>query len=114
MKIKKLNEINPQMPQIPGTKDTTIQWLITKNDGARHYAMRVFTIKPGGQIPLHAHSDMEHEIFVLEGEATLNTGDEEITIKTGDALLIQPNEKHGFTNISTTPFKFICVIPILK
>lgn len=114
MKIKNLNEINPELPQMQGTKDTTIQWLITKNDGAMHYAMRVFTIEPGGQIPLHSHSDMEHEIFIIEGEAVLNTGEAEIPVKKGDALLVLPNDKHGFTNISTAPFKFICVIPILK
>jgi len=114
MKIKKLNEINPEIPQMAGTKDTTIQWLITKNDGASHYAMRVFTIEPGGAIPLHTHNDMEHEMFILEGEATLNTGDEEIPVKKGDVLLIQPNEKHSFTNTSSAPFRFICVIPILK
>lgn len=114
MKIKKLNEINPEIPQMQGTKDTTIQWLIAKSDGANHYAMRLFTIEPGGKIPLHAHHDMEHEIFIVEGEAVLNTGEVDIPVKKGDVLLIQPNDKHGFTNISTTPFKFICVIPILK
>ncbi|MEO0185084.1 MAG: cupin domain-containing protein [candidate division WOR-3 bacterium] len=114
MKIKKLDQIIPEVPQLAGTKDTTLQWLITKNDGALHYAMRVFTINPGGEIPVHSHNNMEHEIFVLEGEAIMNNGVSEIPVKKGDALLVQPNEKHGFINNSTAPFRFICVIPILQ
>ncbi len=114
MKIKRLSEINPEIPQLPGTRDTTLQWLITKNDGASHYAMRIFTIEPGGEIPLHAHTDMEHEIFIIEGAAILNTGDAEIPVEKGDALFVQPNDKHGFINNTDAPFRFICVIPILK
>ncbi|MGB9720478.1 MAG: cupin domain-containing protein [bacterium] len=113
MKIIKLSEVIPEIPQLSGTKDTTLQWLITKNDGAPHYAMRVFTINPGGEIPVHSHNNMEHEIFILEGEAILNNGVSEILVKKGDALLVQPDDKHGFINNASTPFRFICVIPIL-
>ncbi len=113
MKIIKLDEVNLEIPQLAGTRDTTLQWLITKNDGAPHYAMRVFTINPGGEIPVHSHNNMEHEIFVLEGEAIMNNGVSETLVRKGDALLILPNDKHGFVNNSDTPFRFICVIPIV-
>jgi|UniRef100_A0A7C4XK84 quercetin dioxygenase-like cupin family protein len=114
MKIKKIEEVKPEIPQMPGTKNVTIQWLFTKNDGAPHYAMRLFTIKPGGEIPVHSHTDMEHEILIIEGEAMMKDGISEVLVKRGDALLILPNEKHGFTNNSNIPFRFICVIPLLK
>ncbi|MCX7995893.1 MAG: cupin domain-containing protein [candidate division WOR-3 bacterium] len=114
MKIKKIDEITPEVPQMPGTKEVTLQWLITKNDGARHYAMRLFTVEPGGEIPVHSHSNMEHEIFVVEGTAIFKDGVVETPVQKGDVLLILPNEKHGFTNNSDKPFRFICVIPILQ
>lgn len=113
MKIKKIEDVNPEIPQMPGTKDVSLQWLITKNDGAPHYAMRIFTIEPGGSIPVHTHTNMEHEIFVIEGEGIMNNGVSEIPVKKGTAILVLPNDKHGFFNNSDKPFKFICVIPIV-
>ncbi len=99
---------------MPGARGVTLQWLITSKDGAHHYALRLFTLEPGGEIPVHTHKDMEHEIFVIEGEALLNDGISEIPIKKGTAIFVPPNEKHGFRNIANQPFKFICVIPIFQ
>ncbi len=90
-----------------------MKWLIKRKDGASHYEMMVFTISPGGEIPLHTHKDMEHEIFIIAGEGILNTGNEEIAVKKGNAILIQPGEKHGFINTGKELFSFICVIPII-
>lgn len=112
MRIKRINEITPEIPQMPGTKEVSLQWLITRNDGAPHYAMRLFSIEPSGEIPVHSHNNMEHEIFIVEGEGIIKDGISEIPIKKGDAILILPNEKHGFVNNSSMPFKFICIIPI--
>jgi quercetin dioxygenase-like cupin family protein len=114
MKIKNLEEISPEIPQMTGTRDVTLQWLITKNDGALHYVMRIFSIEPGGEIPVHTHTNMEHEMFVIEGAAVMNDGISKITVKKGNAILVLPNEKHGFVNISDKPFRFICVIPIIQ
>lgn len=112
MKILHSQEISQERSSLSGTEGTTLRWLIAQKDGAPHYAMRLFEIEPGGSIPVHVHEDIEHEIFILEGEARCSDGNEENLVKTGDALLVLPNDKHGFKNTSDKPFRFICVIPI--
>jgi len=113
MLIKDVNKVIKEVPTLEGTKGCTLQWLITKDDGAKHYAMRLFTLAPGGIIPLHSHNDMEHEMFILEGGGILKTEEKEIKIKTNDVLFVQIGDKHGFINNSVKPLKFICVIPFL-
>lgn len=112
MVIKQLSDAVKEKPTMEGAKGVTLQWLITKKDGAPHYAMRLFTLEPAGDIPVHQHDDMEHEIYVVEGEALLKTPDGDRKIKNGDALLIPAGDRHGFFNVSRQPFKFICVIPL--
>ncbi|UCG42699.1 MAG: cupin domain-containing protein [candidate division WOR-3 bacterium] len=97
----------------PGMPDAqaTIRWLITREKGARHFAMRVIEIAgKGDRIPLHAH-DYEHEVFVLEGtgRALTETGSRDLV--PGDYVFVEPGEKHGFENTGTALFRFICVIP---
>jgi quercetin dioxygenase-like cupin family protein len=112
MKIIHSQDILKEKSSLKGTQGTTLRWLIAQKDGAPHYAMRLFEIEPGGSIPVHAHEDIEHEIFIVEGEARCSDGNEEFPVQAGDALLILPNDKHSFRNISDKPFRFICVIPI--
>lgn len=112
MLIKHLNEVPAVEPKMEGAAGVRLQWLFNKKDGAAHYAMRLFEVKPGGLIPLHDHPDMEHEIFVIAGEAELLLPGATSRIKQYDALFIKPGEKHGFRNDRDQPFKFLCVIPL--
>lgn len=112
MFITHSRNIPEQMPSLKGTKGCTLRWLITEKEGAEHYAMRLFELKPGGSIPLHFHEDSEHEIFIIEGTAILDAGKEPITVTKGDAIFVKPGDKHSFKNDSTSVFKFICVIPL--
>ena len=59
-----------------GSSKVTVRWLITKEMGAEHFAMRLFELESGGYTPLHVH-DWEHEVFILEGEGLVVAGDEE-------------------------------------
>lgn len=112
MKIIHAHDVPYEYSSLAGTKGTTLRWLFTKKDGAPHYAMRLFEIEPGGLIPVHTHDDIEHEIFIVEGKAVCNDGDKKIVVKTGDALLVLPGDRHGFKNNTESLFRFICVIPI--
>ena len=98
-----------------GVEKTTVRWLIGKRSGAKTYAMRLFTMKPGGIIQLHTHPE-EHEIYVLEGKAKLLSDDGNDRIaKKGDVVFIPSDLPHGYDNTeSTESFKFICVIPLLE
>ena len=112
MLLKHAKEIEKEVPTMKGVKNVALQWLITRKDGAPRYAMRLFTIEPGGTIPLHSHDDMEHEMYVVEGRAVMRTHEGEQEIITGDALLVKAGDQHGFENKYDEPFKFICVVPV--
>ena len=93
-----------------GSSKLKIRWLITKEIGAKNFAMRLFEMEPGGYSPLHSHS-WEHEVFILEGEGLVVGGNEEKKFKVGDAILLPPNEKHQLKNNSKKLVKFLCFIP---
>ncbi|MHA1907556.1 MAG: cupin domain-containing protein [Candidatus Thorarchaeota archaeon] len=96
------------------SEKTTVRWLIGRRSGAKTYAMRHFEIAPGGIVPLHQH-DEEHEIFILQGTAKMLGAPEESYAKKDDVVFIPSNEEHGYDNTKgTEPFRFICVIPLLK
>ena len=112
MIIKNFKDIKAEPVTTAGATRTSIRWLITKNDGASGYAMRLFEVEPDGVIPTHSHDFEQHEIFVLEGTAKVKYGDKETIAKKGDALLVPVGEPHSYINDRKEPFKFICVIPI--
>jgi len=93
-----------------GVQDTYIQWLYSKDEGAPNFAMRRFTLKPGGKIPLHDHP-WEHEIYILSGNARVFTDSEEITVVGGDVLYVPDDEPHGYENNGDDDLIFLCLIP---
>ncbi len=106
-------DIKPDYPREDGLKDVSIRWLISKKDGARNFAMRLFEIAPGGYSPWHQH-EWEHELFILEGEGTAVKEDGEIEFRAGEAFFIAPWEWHNFKNTGKEILKFLCLIPYLK
>jgi len=109
--IKHSGEVPGERSSLKGTKGCRVRWLIAEKDGAEHYAMRLFELKPGGLIPLHSHVDSEHEIYIIEGTAILDDDENKIKVKKGDVIFVKPGDKHSFTTSSDKPFKFIRVIP---
>lgn len=95
-----------------GCKGVSIRWLITKDIGAEHFAMRMFEVKPEGHTPLHSH-EWEHEVFVLEGEGLVFAQSGEEKIKAGDVIFMPSNERHQFKNTGEENLRFLCLIPYL-
>jgi len=93
-----------------GSRKLNVRWLITKETGAKNFAMRLFEMEAGGHSPLHSHS-WEHEVFILDGEGLVVGGQEEKNFKAGDAIFIPSNEKHQLKNNSKKACKFLCLIP---
>lgn len=96
--------------RMDGVIGTSIQWLASKTDGAPNFAMRRFTMRPGGKIPLHEHP-WEHEIFILKGRGKALYGDRAQDISEGDVIFIPGNEMHGYVNNGGEDLVFLCVIP---
>lgn len=99
--------------EMDGVKGATIREVLTARDGAPNFAMRIFDVEPGGHTPLH-HHNYEHEVYVLEGQAEIETSEGPRPIRSGDALYVPANSLHQFRNTGATTLKFICLIPSLE
>jgi quercetin dioxygenase-like cupin family protein len=89
----------------------SVRWLLTKEDGAPHFAMRVFDVAPGHSTPYHAHW-WEHEVFVLAGEGLVcDEQGGETPLQSGSVVLVGNDERHCFRNVGDGDFRFICLIP---
>ena len=107
MPIKHSNEVEAK--NVAAGKDTTIQVLISSQEGP-NFALRKFSMQRGGGMPRHTNT-VEHEQYVLYGEATITIGEETYYVKTGDVVLIPEGAIHSYQNIGGGPFEFLCIIP---
>jgi quercetin dioxygenase-like cupin family protein len=93
-------------------KNTTVKYIIDERQGAERFFLRIYTVMPGGKTPYDRHN-YEHEVFVLEGSATLVTVESGVEkkykISAGDAIYIGPNEVHQFVNDSNKIFRMLCI-----
>jgi quercetin dioxygenase-like cupin family protein len=90
-------------------RDTIIQVLISSQEGP-NFALRKFSMQKGGGMPRHTNT-VEHEQYVLRGEATITIGDEAHRVRKGDVVFIPEGVIHSYENISDEPFEFLCIIP---
>ena len=111
MKIEKSSNIAKRTVEIEGAKDVEIRWLISKDDGAEKFAMRMFEIKSGGFTPLHRHPH-EHEVFVLEGEGVFVCEGEEYELGKEYVIFVPGDKEHRFKNTGDSVLRFLCLIPI--
>jgi quercetin dioxygenase-like cupin family protein len=110
MLIRRADTIPGQPMEMDGVKGVTMRLLVGRADGAPNFAMRHFTVEPGGHTPRHSHN-YEHEVIVLAGRAKVEENGEFHEIAPGDVLYVAPNVTHQFTNTSEAPFQFICLVP---
>ena len=104
------SEVGADIVADKGAQRTEVRWLITKDDGAEHFAMRCFEMAPGGHSPHHAH-DWEHEVFILDGECLVVCDDERREVGPGYVVFIPPNQVHHFENKSPSVVRFLCLVP---
>jgi quercetin dioxygenase-like cupin family protein len=107
MSVKKSNDVEAR--NVAAGKDTTIQVLISAQEGP-NFALRKFSMQRGGGMPRHTNT-VEHEQYILRGEATITIGDETHHVKTGDVVFIPAGAIHSYENPGDEPFEFLCIIP---
>ena len=98
-----------EVKNVAAGKDTTIQVLISAQEGP-NFAMRKFSMKPGGGMPRHTNT-VEHEQYVLRGQATITIGEETHHVQAGDVVFIPDGVIHSYENTGEEPFEFLCLIP---
>lgn len=109
--IVKATEQIPSAPvTMPGATQVTMQMLLGPQDQCPNFAMRKFTVQPGGFTPRHQH-DYEHEVLVLKGCGTAFSPGGNHALKPGDVVFVPANELHQFLNTGTENLEFICLVP---
>lgn len=110
MKVRSYKDVTETEVEMEGAVGARMRLLISEKDGAENFAMRMFSVAPGGHTPFHFH-DYEHEVFVLEGKGRLKGEDSEHSFSSGDVIFVQANEPHQFVNSGCEPLRFLCLIP---
>lgn len=110
MKIEKSSNITKSRVEQEDAKDVEIRWLISKDDGADNFVMRMFELKPAGHTPLHCHPH-EHEVFVLEGKGIFVYEGKEHQIGKEYVIFVPGNGKHQFKNTGNSTLRFLCLVP---
>lgn len=110
MKVNHFEAVEQKPVDMPGTQDCKVRWLVGPSDGAPNFAMRQFEVAPGGFTPRHSHP-YEHEVFVLDGEGTVFSGDTPHALRAGSVVYVAPDEVHQFRNEGDRPLKFLCLVP---
>jgi len=107
MSVKHSTDVEAK--DVAAGKDTTIQVLISSKEGP-NFALRKFSMQKGGGMPRHTNT-VEHEQYVLRGQATITIGDETHHVKAGDVVFIPEGAIHSYQNSGEEPFEFLCIIP---
>jgi quercetin dioxygenase-like cupin family protein len=110
MKIEKSSNIARSPVVQEGAKAVEIRWLISREDGANNFAMRMFELKPDGHTPLHHHPH-EHEVFVVEGQGIFAYEGKEYPFDKDYVIFVPGNGKHQFRNTGGSTLRLLCLIP---
>ena len=111
MLIRRAEQLPGTPMQMEGVRGVTMRVLIGRGDGAPNFAMRHFTVEPGGNTPHHSH-DYEHEVVIVEGRGRVEQDGEFRDVAAGDVLYVSPNATHQFVNTGESPMKFLCLVPM--
>jgi quercetin dioxygenase-like cupin family protein len=96
--------------EMEGSGDATWR-LARKSLGAEAFGFNVVDIAPGGQIPAHDHTedDQEEVFIILDGQATVITGDEEHDAPAGTYVRYAPEVKRTIRNGSDAPVRALLI-----
>ena len=86
------------------------RFLATGDNTHGTYATWEAIVPPGGGPPPHVHSREEECFYVLEGEITLQAGDQKIVATPGMFVNMPIGMPHSFKNESSTPAKMLITV----
>jgi len=90
---------------------TQRQVLIGPDEGP-NFALRRFTMAPGGGMPPHTNT-VEHEQYVLRGRARIGIGEQVIEVGPDDVVFIPAGLPHWYETLGEESFEFLCTVPNL-
>lgn len=102
-------------------KETYIRWLSQAGpQDSPEYGLRLFTLGPGGVIPIHNHQYYQ-TMYILSGQLAVTAYDgatdapiEEKMMHPGDFVFVPSMEPHSIRNLSSTEqATFLCCIGVI-
>lgn len=73
------------------------------------HSFAICEIEPGAASRLHYHPVCEESYYITAGIAKMVIDDEEKQLRSGDSILISPEQKHQIFNVGDKPLTFIAV-----
>jgi quercetin dioxygenase-like cupin family protein len=86
------------------------RFLATGDNTHGTYAVWKAIVPPGGGPPPHVHSREEEGFYILEGEITLQAGDQKIVATAGMFVNMPIGMPHSFKNESSQPAKMLIML----
>ena len=93
-----------EIPVIPRGNGVETKPLLLESTGAQSFVSGISTFPVGAALKLHKHNT-EELVVLLEGEATVEVGDQRYDIVPYDATFVPPGIFHRFINRGTTPMR---------
>lgn len=110
--IRNIHDVQMNPVQMEGVHGASMAVMVGRSDGAPNFALRSFSVEPGGHTPRHSH-DYEHEVFVVSGSGTILLGDETKQIRPGDVIYVKADLEHQFNAAQGgQPLRFLCMVPV--
>ena len=88
----------------------TVRQVLIGPDEGPNFALRRFIMEPGGGMPAHTNT-VEHEQYVLRGQATIGIGSETIEVRPGHVVFIPAGTPHWYQAHGSETFEFLCIVP---
>lgn len=63
-------------------------------------SVKLVSVLPQSEYPIHTHPDKTEYIYVLEGKVTCTVGSEKISVLAGEFLIFHQNIEHNIANLS--------------
>lgn len=94
-----------------GWREVEVRWVVSADEtGSKLGSMAWIEVPPGASYEVHRHPECERIVYVFEGEGLhRGSGDFELKLRTDDALLVRPNQWHGFVNDTREP---VCLVVV--
>lgn len=100
------------MQPIPAARNAERQVLLGPDSDSPFHTRR-FRMGPGGGMPRHTNR-VEHQQWVLRGEAAVGIGDRVHRVSAGTVLQIPAGVPHWYRVEGDEPFEFLCMVPAVE
>lgn len=88
-------------------------WIKDLTCGRKPANVKVFSemvLPKGSSIGYHVHTADSEIIYILGGEGLYRTGETQVKVRAGDALVCHTGEGHGLRNEEDEPLRFLAAV----